>query len=172
LLFSRHDLSYIFFIVCGGVLHMLKRLVLRVILEEAIAFEEAAYRFYQSALESAVMEESGSTLRKLLVSELKHRMKLDDFQRRGELGNQPVVSETGLEELEKIAAPWPQLHPWSTRQEILEAALHKEQSAYEFYRRMSEKAVLGAVRDAFRVLAEEELQHIGLLQAELGEKKE
>jgi len=151
---------------------MMKKFLVRIILEEAIAFEEKAYRFYQNALSRAVMRESAQTLRKLLVSELAHRMKLDEIQRVGDLAEHRENEMIEQEELEEIAGPWPELNPWSTREEVLEAALRKETEAYEFYARVAARTPLQVVRDTFRLLAEEEMQHMKWIRKEMGEAQQ
>ena len=45
----------------------IKKFLLKVILEDAIAAEEAAYTFYESALETASDPESVPLLKKLMV---------------------------------------------------------------------------------------------------------
>jgi rubrerythrin len=151
---------------------MMKKFLVRIILEEAIAFEEKAYRFYQNALSRTVMGESAQMLRKLLVSELKHRMKLDNLQRGGDLAEHPENEMMEQEDFKVIAGPWPKLNPWSTREEVLEAALRKETESYEFYTRVAARAPLKTVRDTFHLLAQEEIQHMKWIRKEMGEAQE
>jgi rubrerythrin len=146
---------------------VIKKVILRIILEEAIAFEEKAYQFYRSALSRAVMGDSGRVLKKLLVAELKHRMKLDELQRTGDLGTIQHSDDLKQDEPAEISVPWPQINPWSTRNEILEAALHKEMQAYRYYKNLSERASLKAARDTFYLLADEENRHIEWIQKEM-----
>ncbi len=49
---------------------MFRKLLIKIILERAIAFEEGAYRFYEEALERSAMSDTSELLRKLLAGEL------------------------------------------------------------------------------------------------------
>ena len=49
-----------------------RKFLLRLILEKAIAFEENVYRFYEDALAQSAMIETAELLRKLLSDELRH----------------------------------------------------------------------------------------------------
>ena len=64
---------------------LLRKLLLRIILEQEIVLEEKAYRFYNSLLTRAVMNDSAELLKKLLAEELIHRFKLEEVQRTGDL---------------------------------------------------------------------------------------
>ena len=55
---------------------VMKKLLLRILLEDAIANEEAAYAFYESALEHVSQPESIALLKKLMAGELRHRIQL------------------------------------------------------------------------------------------------
>jgi len=147
---------------------MIKKILFRIILEEAIAFEEKAYQFYKSALSRAVMGESEGVLKKLLVAELKHRMKLDELQRAGNFSEHQLSDDLKQDEPIVLETPWPKLNPWSTRNEILETALHKETQAYRYYQNLSERISLKTVKDTFQLLAEEEGRHIQWIQEEMG----
>ncbi|KPJ87359.1 MAG: hypothetical protein AMS17_08770 [Spirochaetes bacterium DG_61] len=147
---------------------MIKKILFRIILEEAIAFEEKAYQFYKSALSRAVMGESEGVLKKLLVAELKHRMKLDELQRAGNFSEHQLSDDLKQDEPIVLETPWPKLNPWSTRNEILETALHKETQAYQYYKNLSERISLKTVKDTFQLLAEEEGRHIQWIQEEMG----
>ena len=149
---------------------MIKKILFRLILEEAIAFEEKAYQFYKSALARAVMGESEQLLKKLLVGELKHRMKLDELQRVGNFKELKLSDNPEQDKPAELGTPWPQINPWSSRDEILNAALHKELQAYRYYNNLSDQASLKAVRDIFRLLAKEENRHVRWIREELGKE--
>ena len=63
----------------------LRKLLIRLIVEKAIIFEENAYRFYESALELAGSVDTADLLKKLMAAELRHRIKLEEIQKTGEL---------------------------------------------------------------------------------------
>ncbi len=131
-------------------------------------FEERAYNFYQSVLSWTVMKESEGLLKKLLVAELKHRMKLDELQKNGDLKDLQVTDDAEVDEVQELSSDWPQLNPWSTREEILQLALQKEMIAYKFYKQMAIRARLKTVSDTFTILSNEEAQHIQWIQEEIG----
>ena len=56
----------------------LKRIIIRIILQNAVRFEEESYRFYKHALQRSIMSESFNLIKFLLSQELEHRMKLLD----------------------------------------------------------------------------------------------
>jgi len=147
-----------------------RKLLLRIILEKAIAFEENAYRYYEEALERTAMIETAELLRKLLSDELRHRLKLEEMQRTGDIEGLSAPESRNYIYIKELREKWPLLHPWSSRAEILKLALKKEMSAHQFYRRLAEKTPLKTAKEAFSALAGEELEHIKRIQAEL--KKE
>ena len=51
-----------------------RKILVRLILEKAIIFEENAYRFYESALSMAASADTADLLKKLIAGELKHRL--------------------------------------------------------------------------------------------------
>jgi rubrerythrin len=147
---------------------MFKKVFIKIILEQAIMFEERAYNFYQSVLSWSVMKESEGLLKKLLVAELKHRMKLDELQKKGDLKDLQVTDDAKVEGSQEISSDWPLLNPWSARKEILQVALQKEMIAYKFYKQMAMRTRLKAVSDTFTLLSNEEAQHIQWIQEEIG----
>jgi rubrerythrin len=157
---------------------VLRKLLLKVLLERAIAFEEGAYRFYEGALERAAMSDTSELLKSLLAEELRHRMKLEEAQRTGDISSleQPGEETDGkIEELTalmEIRNEWPAINPWAGKKEILEAALAKEAAAFAFYRDLASGSRFKALRDLFSALSREEEAHAERLKEELGRDPE
>ena len=63
---------------------IVRKMLLKLVVEDAILREESSYRFYESALEVVPGEEEQRLLRSLCAGELRHRLKLEELQRRGE----------------------------------------------------------------------------------------
>ena len=60
-----------------------RKVLLKLVLEDAIIREESSYRFYESALDRVSGREEQELLKKLCAEELRHRLKLEELQRRG-----------------------------------------------------------------------------------------
>jgi rubrerythrin len=147
---------------------MFRKLLLKILLERAIAFEERAYRFYEEALARSAMSDTSELLRQLLAEELLHRMKLEEMQRTGDLGLLEVsLPRGGAQDVEELSQEWPRLHPWAHKGEVLETALRKEAMAYRFYKSLAKKAALKAARDVFAALSGEESAHVERLKKEI-----
>jgi rubrerythrin len=153
---------------------VLRKLLLKVLLERAIASEERAYRFYEGALERAAMSDTSELLKSLLAEELRHRMKLEEAQRTGDISSfeQPGDETDGkIEELTALMEmqnEWPAINPWAGKKEILEAAFAKEAAAFAFYRDLASSSRFKALRDLFSALSREEGAHADRLKEELG----
>lgn len=145
----------------------IKKFLMKLIIEEAIRFEERSYNYYESLLERAVMKESIGLLKKLRAGELSHRLRLEEIQRRGNPGTLRVPESTELEGFEEVSKRWPQLEPWSSKEEIFEGALMKEKSSHNFYRTISLKARIKTVAQIFGALAIEELEHVKWIENEM-----
>ena len=145
----------------------IKKFLMKLIIEEAIRFEERSYNYYESLLERAVMEKSISLLKKLLAGELSHRLRLEEIQRRGNLGTLQIPEDTELEGYEEVSNQFPQLEPRSSKEEIFEVALKREKSSHNFYRTMSLKAHIKTVAQLFGALAIEELEHVKWIENEM-----
>jgi rubrerythrin len=146
---------------------MLRKALLKILLERAIAFEEKAYRFYEEALARSAMGETSELLRKLLAEELMHRMKLEEMQRSGDLGPLAVSLSRGAEDIEAISEEWPVINPWAHGREVLEMAFQKEVKAYRFYKSLARKTSLKTARDVFTALSNEESAHVEWLKKEM-----
>jgi len=76
---------------------------MKFVLEDAIAFEEKAYRFYQKALSMTVVDESSHLLKRLLAAELGHRLKLEEIQKTGDPEDLIVSDPVIVQGVSKIA---------------------------------------------------------------------
>jgi rubrerythrin len=148
----------------GATRGMFRRLLWKIILERAIAFEERAYRFYEEALGRSALSDTSDLLRQLLAEELMHRMKLEEMQRTGGLGLLEVSLPRAVQDIEDFPLEWPALHPWAHKGEVLETALRMETKAYRFYKSLAKKAALKAARDVFCALSFEESAHVERLK--------
>jgi len=54
-----------------------RRFLVELLLEKAIQCEEQSYRYYESALKVAVMDDAKEILKILLAQEFEHRMRLE-----------------------------------------------------------------------------------------------
>jgi rubrerythrin len=146
-----------------------RRFLLRLLLEEAITREEKAYRFYESAMEAVRDPVTAGLLRRLSAEELRHRLKLEDLQRSGEMDlAKPVETEPGQAEL--LADPGPQWPPGVDKLEprdILAVALTKERLARDRYRVLALRAPIAVFREAFAFLSAEEQRHVEWVEAAL-----
>jgi len=150
---------------------MLRQFLLRLILEEAIRREEEAYRFYEAALEPVREPAARKLLRRLCAEELRHRLKLEELQRSGEVDL--AVEAVNAEEEELLAdagllAPAPGLlapTPAAVLADLRPAdvwrlALRKERLAVAHYRLLSRKVALRLPRRVFAFLAAQESRHV------------
>ncbi|MCK5570282.1 MAG: ferritin family protein, partial [Spirochaetes bacterium] len=149
-----------------------KKFIMKFVLEDAIAFEEKAYRFYQKALSMTVVDESSHLLKRLLAAELGHRLKLEEIQKTGDPEDLIVSDPVIFQGVSKIDRDWPDLNPRSTKEEIFKAALIKERGAYDFYKTLAENSLFKTARDVFGMLSREESDHINWLQNEIGEESQ
>ncbi len=145
----------------------IKKFLMKLIIEEAIRFEERSYRYYESILERAVMKDSIDLLKKLLVGELSHRLRLEEIQSSGDLGFLQIPEDAEIEGFEEVSKRWPRLEPLSSKEEIFEAALIKEKSASNFYRAIMKKSHIRTVGNLFGALAIEELRHVKWIEDEM-----
>ena len=147
---------------------MVRRFLLRLILEEAIRREEEAYRFYEAAMEPVRDPEARALLRRLCAEELRHRLKLQELQLRPE--NLEVEAESPAEsELLTDSGPAPEpaladLQP----AEVWGLALRKERLAVAHYGLLARRIPLRAPRRVFSFLAAEERRHVDWVLAALG----
>ena len=145
-----------------------RQFLLRLILEEAIRREEEAYRFYESAQETAREAAARVLLRKLCAEELRHRLKLEEVQRRGELDQALEARTAREEELLHDSGPAPLTDMAGLQPaEVWRLALRKEQLAVEHYSLLARKVTLRYPRQVFGYLAGEEGRHVRWARAAL-----
>ena len=139
---------------------MLRRFLLRLILEEAIRREEEAYRFYEAALEPVRAPEARALLRKLCAEELRHRLKLQELQLQPE---SLEVEAHDVQESELLAdsgpAPAPELAGLRP-EDVWRLALDKERLAVRHYGLLARRTPLPEPRRVFAYLAAEEQRHV------------
>ncbi len=152
----------------------MRKFIFKLILEEAIAFEERAYRYYRNALERSTMEESFDLLKKLSAEKLKHRMRLEEVQNNSELSsfdasdtNRTLLSNHDSEDIESICEEWPNISGSESRKKILQRALGRELCAQRFYRNMMNRAWPKRASCVFEALYREESNHVQWVRNEL-----
>ena len=148
---------------------VVRRFLLRLILEEAIRREEEAYRFYEAALEPVREPEAQALLRRLCAEELRHRLKLQELQQRGKLDFE--VEARSPEESELLTdsgpAPAPALADLQPV-DVWRLALRKERLAVAHYGLLARKTPLRVPRRVFAFLAAEEQRHVDWVLGALG----
>ncbi len=150
---------------------MVRRFLLRLILEEAIRREEEAYRFYEAAQEPVRSPEARELLRRLCAEELRHRLKLQELQGRGQIDQEVEAASPGESELltDSGPAPAPALADLQPA-DIWRLALAKERLAVAHYGLLARRVSLRAPRRTFAFLAAEERRHVDWVLAALGER--
>ena len=146
-----------------------RRFLLRLALEQAIGREEKAYRFYEAAMEAVGAPEAAQLLRRLAAEELRHRLKLEDLQRSGELDPAGIVEmNPGQEKILMEPEPqWPQAIDRLSVRDIWSAALSKERRARDYYRLLAARAPAASFREVFAYLSAEEQRHVDWVQSAL-----
>ena len=138
---------------------LVRKVLLKLVLEDAIIREESSYRFYESALDRVSGREQQELLRKLCAEELRHRLKLEELQRRGVTEEIEVSRPPDIELLEEEQS-WPELPAQASCRDILKTALVKEKQAARYYRLIAGRSALRAAKDLFFLLAGEETGHV------------
>lgn len=145
---------------------------LKLILEEAISYEEKAYHFYESARKRVVKAESALVLRRLLAKELEYRIRLQEMQRKGDLGEIAVSAPEEIERLERINEEWPVINPWASKMDILRIAWNREQTALNFYKTLRDRSIFRFTKNIFDVVLKEKVHHMHLIRTELDKEKQ
>jgi rubrerythrin len=143
----------------------LKSLLIKILLEEAIAAEEHAYRLYEGLLNSSPPPEAARILKLLAAAELEHRIKLLKLQEdpdaaartlrregkeEGELPN--TDGPAGPENPDFDAVPTDFRH-------LLMTALEKERRAVDRYRELADRTRVRTAREVFTYLMRQEREH-------------
>jgi hypothetical protein len=141
-----------------------KKIFIRSLIEEAIVYREKKYRYYESAFARAVTAESAEVLKNLMTAQLLYRLRLQEVQKKG-LPERSRLKEENTRtfrrnpETEHVVPD-----PWASPDAILDSALVQGENTYRSYKRTSENAHLGSVRELYAYLAHEELLHIQRLK--------
>jgi rubrerythrin len=150
---------------------MVRRFLLRLILEEAIRREEEAYRFYEAAQGPVREPEARELLRRLCAEELRHRLKLQELQARGRLDLE--LEAQSPEEAELLTdsgpAPAPVLADLKPA-DVWRLALGKERLAVTHYGLLARRVSLRLPRQVFSFLAAEEQRHVEWVLGALGSR--
>jgi rubrerythrin len=147
----------------------IRRFLLRLALEEAIRREEESYSFYQRALDTVQEPVALDLLRTLCAAELRHRLKLEELQRRKDTGIPLELSSP--EEAVLLEPRTAQKFPTGrllSPADVWGVALAKEQQSHADYSLLAEKTTVEAFRDVFRFLSAEEDQHVKWVRARAG----
>ena len=146
-----------------------RKIILKMILEKAIIFEERAYSFYESALHIVEQGQTSDLLKKLAAAELEHKLKLEKIQQTGffETGEDEGIDPGKDGDYEMISPEWPDIAPGSSEIEILDVALAREKTAYRFYRNLQEHSRIKVTDELFGMLAREESNHVNWIAREI-----
>lgn len=145
----------------------MKTLKVQEIVEYAIRIEEESFRFYRSAGTILVDEHVLEVVHMLADEEMKHVNWLRNLFQKPEVSSSEMeeVVTIGDEPLESMIHT-DQINAAVSKHEILNRALEREKKTRDLYDSMYEMATMSApVRDTFRVLREQEQEHIQRVKA-------
>jgi rubrerythrin len=146
---------------------IIRTLLLRLILENAIVFEEKAYNFYDKAEKKVSSEDVKELLRKLKAEELKHRLRMEEAQRKADISVCCSIDSEKEGTVEAMSDDWPAITEESKREDILRVAYKKELQAKQFYATMKERFPGSFARDIFAALESEEEKHARWLSSQM-----
>ena len=134
-----------------------RSLLIKILLEQAIAAEEYAYRLYEGLLRSSPPAETARVLKLLAAAELEHRIRLVEFQKDPDTAagrrTFPSAADRGDE-----PRPRENRAPADFRH-LLVTALEKERRAVRRYGKLAEKSRLRTAREVFTYLMRQEMEH-------------
>jgi rubrerythrin len=149
------------------VIEMMRKLLAKVLIRSAIAFEEASYRFYREAGERASSPEHKHLFSFLAGEEVKHKERLQSLTAND---LEEVLDFSQREEAERLDLPDleipHQLEEADNPQKILLLAMDRESAAYSFYHLLAERSKIPAAKKVFAFLASEEEEHKSKLEKE------
>jgi len=153
----------------------IRTLLVNIVIEKAIIFEEVAYQYYQSLLGQAVVRDTFDLFKRLSGQELQHRIMLEEMRRNiGAQGTDLIMTKKKLEieplssaELDSLCDEWSVLTPEDSVETILSHALHKEQCACRFYQKMMQLSRHKDLIYLFQTLLLEEKGHEKAIEEEL-----
>ena len=130
------------------------------IIERAIKFEEDSYKLYTSASRRVKDPGARSGLAELAGEEKKHKAKLEGMLA-GNLDWAVSVGRRAKVKDLKIGGPLEAkpISEQSSLQEVLAAAIKREEATGAFYSQMASLVEPGPEKDAFEMLAKEETKH-------------
>ncbi len=137
---------------------------MRSLIEEAVIHSEKKYRYYESAFTRAVKQETAELLKNLMTAQLLYRLRFQEVQKKGIPEPSGFKGENVKTFRWKPSAEHAEPDPWASPDAILDSALEMGRNTYRVYRRISENALLGSVKQLYDYLAREELQHIHWLE--------
>jgi rubrerythrin len=154
--------TYIIFQSTQGVqmVHRLKKLALRLVLENAIIFEEKAYHYYDRMEEKMDSEAAKALVKRLKAEELRHQLRLKEAQREADLSACCSGNDKLFDSAQRLVLDWPQPGDNEKQSEILRHAYEKEKNARDFYRRMKRRFPGSYLKKIFGMLAGEEEKHM------------
>ncbi len=139
---------------------MFEGILFKTILDQAIAAEERAFRYYQNAAEQPDMQGAADLLTYLAGEELLHRIKLEELQREGNFDNLMLKN---IRAEGKTIGGVPFANEKETLLTVLQAALEKEKNAHFRYASMGDSLSGKKQEGLFRLLAAEEKKHMNLI---------
>jgi rubrerythrin len=149
------------------VIEMMRKLLVKVLIRSAIAFEEASYRFYREAGERASSPEHKHLFSLLAGEEVKHKEKLQSLTTQD---LEEVLDFSQREEAERLDLPdvkMPhKLGEADTPQKILLLAMDRESAACSFYHLLAERSKIPVAKKVFNFLASEEEEHKSRIEKE------
>jgi rubrerythrin len=141
---------------------VVKRLMLRIVLENAIIFEEKAYRYYDQVARQTVNSGVKELAERLKVEEFRHRLRLEEAQRQADISLCCTSSnEIDFEDqAAQMRENWPEIDGECEKSKLLELAYRKESQARDFYLSMQKLLPLPFLKALFGNLAREEENHM------------
>jgi rubrerythrin len=139
---------------------MFEKILFKTVLEQAIAAEERAFRYYQHAAERTDTQGAADLLTYLAGEELLHRIKLEELQREGNFENLMLKN---IQAAGKTLGGAVVSNEKETLLSILQTALEKEKNAHFRYSSMGDSLSGKKQEGLFRLLAAEEKKHMDLI---------
>jgi rubrerythrin len=142
-----------------------RSLIIKILLEHAIAAEEHAYGLYEGLLNSSPPPEAARVLKLLAAAELEHRIKLHELQENPDTAAEALRAEGGeAEGAPSSSGPTvPETADFGTApadfRHLLMTAIEKERRAVRRYKKLADRSRLRAAREVFSYLMRQEQEH-------------
>jgi len=147
---------------------MIRELLTKLLVSNAVAFESSKVSFYLKAAETIKNEQARKFLIRMANEESEHLKRLEKLK---QPSDEDVVMKDHIEEIHflglKEVEREREISSDASAIEVLQAAIELERDAYDFYYLLSEKAKLRSVKEIFALLATEEHVHLSALEEEL-----